>query len=152
MDPRFEKQEREIDRQLAGLAERLDPPAPRPECLASIKANIDEQARRMRRRAMWVAAWRPWLGAAAALLLMVGLSLPPASKSTTKVHSWESPEAVFAGWVDALGESETRFALLLEDSMYIEGAGFYSESDGDIVDPFESLEESLESFEYMVGA
>ena len=152
MDPRFDNQERELDRRLAELADRLDVPAPRPECLASIKANMDGEVRRMQHREIRLSAWRPWLGAAAALLLTVGLSLPLGSKSAPRVILRDNPEIAFAGMLEALGESETRFALLFEESMCFEGSGSYSDPGSEVVDPFESLEDTLESFEYIMGA
>ncbi len=153
MNRHFERQQREIDQQLAELAGQLRAPALRSQCLADIKLAVGVEARRLQRRQRRFVVLRPWLGAAAALLLTVGLSLPRDSAPSRLVFDLgDNPDAVFADWVDALGESGQQFTMLFEDDWLFEDFGPGGEENGDAGDPFDSLEESLESFERIIGA
>ena len=153
MDAEFEQQQHEIDRQLAALAEQLRAPAPHPDSVAGVKAAVGEEARRLQRRDRRFAALRPLVGAAAAVLLAVGLSLPGGSEPLGQMSTLgDNPAAIFSDWVDALEESGEQFARLLEDDWLFEGLESGGEENGDAGDPLDSLEESLESFERMIEA
>jgi hypothetical protein len=153
MDRQLEQHEREIDRQLAGLAPRLDGPAPRRERIAAIKDAIDVEARRLRRRERRIVTLRPWIGAAAALLLTVGLSLPFGPRGyQAPLAADEDPAVAFGNWVAALAETGERFAVLFDDDWYLGAEASDGEENADVADPFDSLEESLESFARMIGA
>jgi hypothetical protein len=145
----WQSQQPELDRQLADLAPRLAGPAPRPEHLATIRNAVAAEARRLHR----LAALRPWIGAAAAVLLTVGLSLPFGTGTRYPAALRDaSPEAVFNDWVAALDDSGRQFAGLLESDWLLAPADSGAEENGDGSDPLESLEESLQSFEHMIGA
>ena len=153
MDVQFQQHEREVDRELADLATHLDSPTPRPERIAAIKNAVDVEARRLRRRQQRIVALRPWIGAAAAVLLTVGLSLPfgPTAYRPLLAPD-ESPEVAFGDWADALDETGRRFTSLLGDDWLLKASGPGGDEDGHMGDPLDSLEESLESFERMIGA
>ncbi len=154
MDREFKRLEREIDRGLAALTPYLRAPPPPPGLTADIKAAASAEAQRLRWRQRRLIALRPMVGVAAALLLVVGLSLPRGSGLSEGVFALgESPEAVFSGWVDALGASGEQFTRLLEEGWVSESRfGPAGEENGEDGDPLDSLEESLESFEQMIGA
>jgi hypothetical protein len=153
MNAEFEQQERKIDRGLAALATNLRAPAPRPERIADIKEAVSTEARRLQRRQRRLVALRPLVGVAAALLLLVGLNVPGGSGWSGQLFApGEDPEAVFAGWVDALGESREQFTRLFEADWLPESPGPGAEQNGAGRDPLDSLEESLESFEQIIGA
>jgi hypothetical protein len=153
MNAEFRQQEREIDRGLTALATNLRAPAPRPERIADIKAAMSAEAQRLRRRKGRLVALRPLVGIAAGLLLALVLSLPGGTRSSERMVAFdESPGVVFADWVDALGESREQFTRLLDAGWSPEGFGPGSEENGAGRDPLDSLEESLESFEKIVGA
>ncbi len=153
MDRQFEQHGREVDRRLADLAEHLGAPAPRRERIAAIKDAIDVEARRLRRREGRIVALRPWIGAAAALLLTVGLSLPfgPGGYQALLAAD-ENPEVAFGNWVAALDETGERFARLFDDDWCLGADGPNGQENTDVGDSLDSLEESLESFERIVGA
>jgi hypothetical protein len=153
MDRQFEQHEREIDRQLADLAPHLDGPAPRREHIAAIKDLVALEAGRLRGRQRRLVALRPLIGAAAALLLTVGLSLPFGSsvhRATFTVD--DDPEMIFGDWVDALDETGERFTRLFDDNWYLNVSGSKSDANTEVRDSLDSLEESLESFEGIIGA
>jgi len=153
MDREFERQERESDRQLTALARYLRAPTPRPKLIVDIKEAMSAEAQRLRRRQRRLVALRPLVGVAAALLLAVGLSLPRGSGLSEQMFSvGESPGQVFADWVDALGESREQFTRLLDAAWFPEGFGPGDEENGAGRDPLDTLEESLESFEQIIGA
>lgn len=153
MNAEFRQQQHEIDRQLAALAEHLRAPAPDPDSVAGIKTAVRKEARRLQRRDRRFAVLRPLVGAAAAVLLAVGLSLPGGSEPLGQIPAFDDdPAAVFSDWVDALEESGEQFARLLGDDWLFEGLESGGEKNGEVSDPLDSLEESLESFEQMIGA
>jgi hypothetical protein len=153
MNPQLEQLERQIGRQLAELTPDLDAPAPRPECIAQLKVRVDAEARRLRRRQRRLVAARPWIGVAAAVLLAIGLSLPPAAgPGELVIGPVQDADAAFVGWLDALDQSEERFAALLEEDWLLNGSVPAGEENGEGIDPLDSLEQSLESFERMIGA
>jgi hypothetical protein len=153
MGEQFQQHEREVDRELADLAPRFDRPSPRPERIAAIKDAIDAEARRLRRRERRIVALRPWIGAAAALLLTVGLSLPVGSRGyQALLAADEDPGVAFGNWMAALAETRERFAALFNDDWYLGAEGSNGEENTDVADSFDSLEESLESFARIMGA
>lgn len=151
MDRQFEQYERDVDRELAALAEQLDGPALSAARVDAVKNAVDAEARRLQRRRRRVAALRPWIGAAAALALTVGLNLPFGS-ATPRIllQSAGNPELAFNDWVNALDESGQQFTSLLGDDWLLETTG--TGENGGNGDPLDSLEESLESFERIIGA
>jgi hypothetical protein len=153
MNAEFEQRQHEIDRQLAALAEHLRAPALHPDSVAGVKTAVREEARRLQRRDRRLVMLRPLVGAAAAVLLVVGLSLPGSSEPVGQISAFgDDPAAVFSDWVDALEESGEQFARLLGDDWLFEGLESGSERNGEVSDPLDSLEESLESFEQMIEA
>jgi hypothetical protein len=153
MDPQFEQHERELDRQLADLAPHLDAPVPRSGLIAQVKSAVDAEARRLRRRNRRIVALRPWIGAAAAVLLTVGLSLPIGSDGHRVPFNLGPSSAIaFNDWVDALDETGQRFTALLGDEWLFETPGSGDNQGNGAGDPLDSLEESLESFERIIGA
>ena len=153
MNAEFDRQQHEIDRQVAALGGWLDSPTPRPDAVARVKTAVAEETGRLRRRDRRLAALRPLVGAAAALLLAVGLSLSGdpdlAGRSFTLGGD---PDAIFTDWVDALDESGGQFARLLEDDWLFEYSAPGNDEYDEFGDPLDSLEESLQSFEEIVGA
>lgn len=153
MDRQFEKHEREIDRQIADLARQIDAPAPRRERIAAIKDVVDAEARRLRGRERRLISLRPWIGAAAALLLLVGLSLPFGSSGR---RMWSvpdaDPEAAFSDWVRAFDETDERFTALFDDGWYLNVNSATRDANAEVRDSLDSLQESLESFESIIGA
>ncbi|GAG33383.1 unnamed protein product, partial [marine sediment metagenome] len=100
-----------------------------------------------------IVALRPWIGAAAAVVLIVGLSLPFASTTQRALLApGGNPELAFSDWVAALDESGQQFTSLLGDDWLLETPGSGAGENGDNGDPLDSLEESLESFERIIGA
>ena len=153
MDRQLEQNEREVDRQLGDLAEHLDAPGPRPERIAAITNAVDVEARRLRRRQRRIVALRPWISAAAAVLLSIGLSLPFASTARQALLGPdERPEVALDDWFDALNESGREFTRLLGDDWLLEAPASGDDENGDTGDPLDSLKESLESFERIIGA
>lgn len=150
MNAEFERQEREIDRQLAALAWHLRSPAPGRECVACVRAVVGAEARRLQRRQRLLMVLRASAGVAAALALALGLSLPRGSTPSGRwLDAGEKPDAVFVDWIDALGESGEQFTRLIEDDWLLEGFGPGGDENGD-GGPLDSLEESLERFERMM--
>ena len=153
MDAKSEQHEREVDRELADLATHLDGPAPPPGRIAAIKNVVDAEARRLQRRQRRIVALRPWIGAAAAVALTVGLSLPFGSATRSVLLALDAnPEVAFSDWVQALDESGRQFTSLLGDEWLLEASGSGGEENGDAGNPLDRLQESLESFERMIGA
>lgn len=149
----FDPRERETEREFTELALRLPGLSPQRACLERVKAAVDEEARRLRVRRRRLVALRPWVAAAAAVLLAVGLDPPGGSDSTgLPPDPARNPDAILADWVDALGESGEQFARLLDESWLSIGLGFGpgGDVDNEGPDPLDSLEESLESFERML--
>jgi hypothetical protein len=152
VNAQFEQYEREVERGLADLATRLDQPAPNAEQIAALKRVVVAEARRLGRRQRRITRLRPWLGAAAAVLLTVGLSLPFGSTPREVVVATDHLDVVFSDWLDALDESGQQFTSLLGDDWLLETRGSGADEDGSLGDPLGSLEESLESFERIIGA
>jgi hypothetical protein len=153
MEGQFEQQEREVDRRIADLATLLDGPLPRPEHIAAVKNAVDREARRLRRRQRRLVGLRPWIGAAAAVALAVGLSLPFDSATRPALLApYENPAVAFNDWVNALDESGRQFTSLLGDNWLLEASGSGGDENGDVGEPLDSLKESLESFEIIIGA
>jgi hypothetical protein len=153
MDRDFKRQEREISQQLAALATYLRAPAPCPQRIADVKAAVGAEAQRLQRRQRRFLTLRPLVGVAAAVVLVVVLSVPRGSGLSEPAFAGsEKPGAVFTEWVDALGASGEQFGRLLEEDWLFEGLGPGGEENGEGGGPFDSLEESLESFERMIGA
>ena len=153
MNAEFRQRERELDRQLAAIAPHLDAPAPGEECIAHLRQAVDQEAQRLGRRRKLLVRARPWLGAAAALLLAVGLSLPTETGThAPPVAAGDNPDEAFTNWVDALGESGEQFTRLLDDNWLLNASGTDGGENGEVVDPFDSLEESLQAFERMTEA
>jgi hypothetical protein len=153
MSADVDRQEREIERQLAELAPHLSAPAVPDACRARVQAAVGAEARWLRARERRFVALRPWLAAAAAVALAVGLGLPGETERTGLVFNPnENPEAILADWVDALGDSGDRFARLLEVDWLAEGFDATGEDGNSGEDALDSLEESLESLERMIEA
>jgi len=153
MDRNLEQHGHEVDRRLAELAEHLGAPAPRREHIAAIKDAIDAEARRLRRRERRIVRLRPWIGAAAAVLLTVGLSVPLGPRAyQALLAADEDPAVAFGNWVAALDETGERFTMLFGDDWYLGADGANGQENTDVGDSLDSLEESLESFERIVGA
>ena len=153
MSGNLEQLERELDRQIAELGERLRAPAPGPACLARVTAAVDAENRRLQRRGPRLALLRVCIGAAAAMLLGVGLSVTREAVPVEEVlHLEDDPEVAVTDWVDAMDESEERFTRLFEDQWLFEGLERGGNDAGESADPLKSVEESLESFEQMIEA
>lgn len=153
MNADVNRQEREIERQLAELTPHLNAPAPSEACLARVRAAVGVETRRLRARARWFVALRPWMAAAAAVALAVGLGLPGGADRTGSVFDPdESLDAILGDWVAALDDSGDRFARLLEVDWLAEGFDSTGEDSNTGEDALDSLEESLESFERMIEA
>ena len=151
MNAQFEQYEREVERGLADLATRLDQPAPNAEQIAAVKNTVAAEARRLGRRQRRITRLPPWLGAAA-VLLAVGLSLPFGSTPREAAVAIDHSDVVFSDWLDALDESGQQFTSLLGDDWLLETRGSDADEDGSLGDPLGTLEESLESFERIIGA
>ena len=153
MNAQFEKLQRKIDRQLAALAPHLRAPALSPQRLASINAALADELRRLQRRQRYLVALRPWVAVAAAVLLAVGFNLPRGSRLLAPgLGLNESAELALADWADALGESGERFTRLFDEDWVLDDFGAGADDGGMGGDPLDSLRESLESFEQMIGA
>lgn len=153
MNEEFKQLEREIERQLAGLAPYLGRPSARPESVDAVKAAVGEEARRLGRRERRRLALRPLVGVAAAALLMVGLSLPQrVGQPGPAFELAADADATLADWVDALAESGEQFTRLLEEDWRFDGLGSEVDENGENSDPIDSLEESLQAFEQMMEA
>jgi hypothetical protein len=152
MNAEFEQQQREIDRQIAMLAEHFGSAAPPADVVARVKSAVEAEAERLRRRDHRLVMLRPLLGAAAAFLLVVGLSLTSGNEPTDSSFAvGGDPDAVFAAWVDALDESGDQFTRLLGDDWLLMDPAPSDDGRSEDDDPLDSLEESLESLEQIIG-
>jgi hypothetical protein len=152
MDAELKRQQREIDRQMAMLAENFSSAAPPADVIARVKSAVEAEAERLRQRDHRLVVLRPLLGAAAALLLAIGLSLTSGNVPTNSSFAvGGDPDAVFAAWVDALDESGDQFTRLLGDDWLLMDPAPSDDGRGEGDDPLDSLEESLESLEQIIG-
>lgn len=143
--------EREIERQFDGVG-RLFDAAPSPASVERVKSALDEEMSRIRRRDSLMSYVRACVGAAAAVLLTLGVTLPRSSQPPDWFVLDDNPEQAFSEWVDALDESGAQFARLLDGGWIFD---CYGDFDNDIetdLDPLDSLEESFESLEHVIGA
>jgi len=146
----LDRLEREADELLAGLAPHLRVPPP-PAAVARVRSAVSAEVRRLEARRQRLVALRPLAGlAAAVVLLAVGLRWPRAATSSAALlAAGEGPAAAFEKWVDALEESGDRFASLLEADWLLDALNGDAENTG-APDPFESLDQSLQSLEQVV--
>lgn len=147
----MEHLERDVERQFAELGRLLDA-TPSAGAVERVKSAVDSELARLHRRDRLASVLRPWVGAAAAVLLAVGLATPRAAHPTDSLLALsDNPEQAFSGWVKALDESGEQFAALLDDDWILDAYGAFGDDDGADIDPLDSLEESFESLERMIG-
>jgi hypothetical protein len=152
VDAEFEQAQREVEREFAALRKLLDAPTPRAERLAEIKAAVDTEARWLRSQRRF-RRLRPWVGVAAAVLLMASLSLPSVwQPSRPIVAPGDDAETVFVDWVEALEESGEQLTWLLEEDWLLDIRRPGLEDDGQSGSPLDALEGSFEAFEQVLGA
>ncbi len=147
MDRTMPRKSEAIDRELAALMRHLPEPQPDPQTLGRIKAAMAAEARRLRRRQRWLSIARQLGAVAAAAVLVLLLSRGPRSSSPVPVVV--EPDRELATWVEAADVSRQQVeALWTIDPL----ASLDPASDYDTPDvPLESLEESFESLERLIG-
>jgi|GEM_PF-7003899 len=139
--------EREVERQFAELRDRLAISPPDPALIDNLGIRLASEAARYRKRRGRLPALRPLLGAAAALTLIITLNM-----SAVVVGSASSdPESVVIDWVRSLGDTESQFTRLFESERQSRNQNLDEQSE-DAGGLFNSLEESFESFESIIGA
>lgn len=137
-----------IDRELGRLMGRLPEPQPDPQVLARIRAAITAEARTLSRRQHWLAAARRIgsLAAAAALVFALSRPLGPAE---SRIPQMGEPDQMLATWEQAADASRQQVEQLwVADPL----ASLDATSGYDTPEvPLESLEESFESLERLIG-
>lgn len=141
------KLEREVERGLAALASELEVGEPRSAAVQRVRAAVAEEARRMHALERQRGAWRPLVGMAAAVALVLVLHVPMTSGPQAPLAGAWDPNDALQTWAEAADESSRRVTQSLNGSL--EASDNERES-GD--DPFQSVEESFELFERMIGA
>lgn len=148
----FDNLEREIDRILAGLAERLDVPPLSPAASEWLLRSVRASGAQWRSRRRLMTASRPVLGAVAAAVLLV---LMPMRWSSEPV-GWRDvartgPDVLLDDWVDAADQSTEQVARILTQEWMFTGFGSSGSADEDY-DSLDSLDESFERIEQLLGA
>lgn len=143
--------ERELERQIDGLGRLLDA-APSSASVERLKSALDEETSRIGRRQSLMSYVRVCMGAAAAVLLALGLTLPRAPQLQSSPFALDdNPEQAFTEWVDALDESGAQLTSLLDDGWFLDCYGDSDDASEVEGDPLNNLEESLESLERVIG-
>ncbi len=137
-----------IDRELSALMGRLPEPQPDPQTLARIRAAIASEARARRRRDGWLAAVRRIGSVAAAAALVFVLTRGP-RPAEPQMRLTAEPDETLATWVEAADASREQ----VEQLWVADPVASLDASDGyDTPEvPLESLEESFESLERLIG-
>jgi hypothetical protein len=147
MSEEFEKFESELEREYARLGDLLNADAPKPELVARIQRAVAGEASRQKWRRKRLFALRTAVSTAAALLLLLFVALP---RHPAAVAPPAASDASFAEWVAALDETDASFATLL-DTDWLTATPSRDGDSGSMEGVIESLDESLQSFESIIG-
>lgn len=150
MNEDFKKLERESEHDLARLDRFFREEPPDVRLVASIQTAVKLEAGRLKTRKFRWLTLRAALGTAAAFLLTMTFFGPMHGK-TTNAPMLPMPEATFGDWLNALDETDQHFNSLLSADWLAESTDWESKP-GDVEKWMDNLQESLQSFEGIIGA
>lgn len=137
MNDELDKLEREVEREM-DLLRDLPATSPALECVARVKASVGAEARRLARRRRVLRWTGTGMGAAAVLLIAVGMVLWHGRQP----RGFSSSDAALAEWATALDESNARLASLLSVA-----GDTSADENAELDELFRGLDESLWHFE-----
>ncbi len=132
--------ERRVEREMAALR-ALPDIQPGRACIERVQAAVIAAGARNSGWGPWPWQARPWIGAAAALVLAIGwvTQTPPATPV--------DPETLLADWASAWEESSERLVVVLDEG-WLFGAGDDGvDEDAELDDLFQGLDQSFDRFE-----